>query len=89
MSTKIARNLMATALVAIALFLGCLVGYFAFGGQPTPTEAVVPSTETVCTLCIDNGGSGGGGNIGNTPPALDNTVGGLGGATSGGSGSIG
>lgn len=87
MSTNTARvNLMATALVVLALALGSLLGYFALGGKPTPTEAVVPATETVCTVCVTGGGTGSGGNVGSAPPATNGALGGALGGNTGGSG---
>lgn len=89
MSTNTARiNLIATALVAFALALGCLVGYFALGGKPAPTEAVVPATETACTMCLTGGATGGGGgNLGSVPPPANGALtGGFGGSTGGSGG---
>lgn len=70
MSTNTRINLMATALVALLFALGGAMGYFALGGQPTPSEAVIPTSDT-CMLCTQsvNGGGGGGtlGSVGNAP----------------------
>lgn len=77
-STNTRINLMATALVAILFALGGAMGYFALGGQPTPSEAVIPASDT-CLLCVEsvNGGGGNGGRIGNVPstPADDVKIG--------------
>lgn len=85
MSTNARINLMATALVVIALTFGSALGYFALGGQPTPSDAVVPTSDT-CMLCVETvGGSGGGGTLGDapsTPPSgLMTGTGGSGGGT--------
>lgn len=87
MSTNLRINLMATALVALALTLGSLVGYFALGGTPTPTEAVVPATDTVCAICMDTTTIGGGGNIGTIPPGTDSITPLIGGGSGGSGGS--
>lgn len=86
MSTNARINLMATALVVIALTFGSALGYFALGGQPTPSDAVVPTSDT-CMLCVETvgGSGGGGGTLGDapsTPPSgLMTGTGGSGGGT--------
>lgn len=82
MSTNTRINAIATALVALALVLGAAFGSYVLGGTPTPTEAVVPATDSMCALCVDSVNTGGGGNTGNIPNPL--TGGGTGTGGSGG-----
>ena len=84
MSTNARINLIATALVAILFALGGVVGFYALGGTPTPTEAVVPATDSICTICTGGISGGDVGNIGTPPPATMLGNGGTGGSGSGG-----
>jgi hypothetical protein len=88
MSTNAKIRVIATALVAFALVLGAAFGTYVLGGTPTPTEAVIPATDSMCTLCVDTASTGGGGNTGPAPDSLMTGNGGSGGIGSGGSGGI-